>query len=222
MCFMNTEREISCNQRQPCWNAVGPVPLRQMKDNICESIFLFKNVPVRFIDLGLFFHVLISPVNIWGERLWTEISLNMNKSVCVNVIWTCAFHLLNVEAWVRESHYCGGGWEAFFPPKQNSFWVPFLCLKHINAYQWDKCALFISFFIWTPSHAATRSTELKVAKQCEEQNNASKEMFSLELINFALSILWLLLYQFKIQFSLQTWTAHTHARSQISLDWHTH
>lgn len=48
---------------------------------------------VRFIDLGLFFHVLISPVNIWAERLWTEISLNMNKSACVNVIWICAFHL---------------------------------------------------------------------------------------------------------------------------------
>lgn len=64
---------------------------------------------VRFVDLGLFFHVLISPVNIWAERLWTEISLNMNKSACVNLIWISAFHLLKCQS-RREGVIIAVGW----------------------------------------------------------------------------------------------------------------
>lgn len=63
---------------------------------------------VRFIDLGLFFHVLISPANIWAERLWAEISLNMNKSACVNVIWISAFHLSKCQS--RREGIIIGNW----------------------------------------------------------------------------------------------------------------
>lgn len=86
------------------------------------------NFHVRFIDLGLFFHVLISPVNIWGERLWTEISLNRNKSVRVNVIWTSAFHLLKCQN-MREGVITEEGSRgSFFPSKT----PPGLCFEGHN------------------------------------------------------------------------------------------
>lgn len=75
---------------QPCFNPAKGSSFKTDERQDMQECLKFH---VRFIDLGLFFHVLISPVNIWAERLWTEISLNMNKSACVNVIWICAFHL---------------------------------------------------------------------------------------------------------------------------------
>lgn len=91
---------------QPCFNP--PAKGSSFKTDERQDMQKCLKFHVRFIDLGLFFHVLISPVNIWAERLWAEISLNMNKSACVNVIWISAFHLSKCQS--RREGIIIGNW----------------------------------------------------------------------------------------------------------------
>ena len=97
---------LTHTQWQPCFNP--PAKGRSFKTDERQDMQQCLKFHVRIIDLGLFFHVLISPVNIWAERLWTEISLNMNKSSWVNVIWISAFHLLKCQS--RSEGVIMGNW----------------------------------------------------------------------------------------------------------------
>lgn len=108
---------LTCAQWQPCFNP--PTNGSSFKTDERQDMQECLKFHVRFIDLGFFFHVLISPVNIWAERLWTEIRLNMNKSARVNVIWISAFHLPKCQS-RREGVIIGIGWWGLCDFKQTS------------------------------------------------------------------------------------------------------
>lgn len=105
---------LTCTQWQPThqWRS-SPFKTDERRDMQCLKFH------VRFIDLGFFFHVLISRVNIWAKRLWTEISLNMNKSACVNLIWISAFHLFKCQT-LEEGVIIVAGWWGLCFFKQTS------------------------------------------------------------------------------------------------------